>query len=127
MGDGLFGFILFIGICILSSMSSKKKKGSSASKTDSKQVQNTPQKPAPAQRPAYQPAAPARPAPSAVPREPTVRTSVQPQRYYDSSCMQADSEHDHNRRLEQLKDFLKDGIIDKEEYNILLAKYQRYR
>lgn len=45
--------------------------------------------------------------------------------YYDSDCMAYNTQHDHDRRTEQLRDFLKSGIIDKEEYNILLSRYSK--
>ena len=44
-------------------------------------------------------------------------------KYYDSDCQAMSSEHDHNRRLEQLDGFLKNGIISLQEYNILKSKY----
>ena len=49
-----------------------------------------------------------------------------PQRkYYDSDCQKLSSEHDHNRRLEQLDGFLANGIISRAEYEILKLKYMR--
>lgn len=33
--------------------------------------------------------------------------------------------HDHEQRLEQLKSFLKNGLIDKKEYQTLVEKYSR--
>lgn len=54
-----------------------------------------------------------------------VKTTMQERKYYDSDCQNMSSDHDHNRRLEQLDGFLKDGIISHEEYNILKAKYMR--
>lgn len=44
-------------------------------------------------------------------------------KYYDSDCQKMSSEHDHNRRLEQLDGFLKNGVIGPKEYNILREKY----
>ena len=46
-------------------------------------------------------------------------------KYYDSDCQRMSSEHDHNRRLEQLDGFLANGIISKAEYDILKVKYMR--
>lgn len=43
-------------------------------------------------------------------------------RSYDPQAIQ---DRDSLRRLQQLDSFLKNGIIDKEEYRVLLAKYQR--
>lgn len=45
--------------------------------------------------------------------------------YYDSDCMQADTGHDHDRRAEQLEAFLKNGLIDKEEYEMMKSRYER--
>ena len=117
--DGLLGFIIFIVIC---AVVSAKNKQNSSSKTEHKPLPVN-KKPAPAQE------APQRPA--YVPKQPTVKTSAperkpQERKYYDSTCMTASSEHDHNQRLEQLDAFLKDGIIEKEEYRILREKYERY-
>ena len=118
--DGLLGFIIFIVICAVVSAKSKQ---NSSSKTEQKKPLPVNKKPAPAkenpQRPAY------------VPKQPTANTSAperkpQESKYYDSTCITASSEHDHNQRLEQLDAFLKDGIIEKEEYRILKEKYERY-
>ena len=119
--DGLLGFIIFIVICVIGS--AMKKNNNSSSKTEQKKPLPVNKKPAPAQE------APQRPA--YVPKQPTVNTSAperkaQERKYYDSTCMKASSEHDHNQRLEQLDAFLKDGIIEKEEYRILREKYERY-
>lgn len=46
-------------------------------------------------------------------------------KYYDSDCQKMSSEHDHNRRMEQLDGFLANGIISKAEYDILKMKYMR--
>lgn len=117
--DGLLGFIIFIAICFLSSSANKKKTGA---KTTSAKPAESPAAPQPKERPSSAPKMQTPPAARTAEARPQSQ-----QKYYDSTCMQANSEHDHNRRMEQLRDFLKDGIIDKEEYNILLAKYQRYR
>ena len=110
--EGIIIFLIIIAFGYLKSAADNKKKA--ASKSGNQTEKSAPSaRPAPVQKPA------ARPAPV---------QSAEPQRkYYDSTCMQAETAHDHNRRLEQLKDFLKDGIIEKEEYEILLAKYQQYR
>ena len=44
-------------------------------------------------------------------------------KYYDSDCEAMSSAHDHDRRLEQLDGFLKNGLIGMKEYNILKIKY----
>ena len=44
-------------------------------------------------------------------------------KYYDSDCEAMSSSHDHDRRLEQLDGFLKNGLISMKEYNILKNKY----
>ncbi len=120
--DGIIIFIIIIALIYLKNAADSKKKNTAASKTETKTGAAPSARPAPAQRPAYQPKAQPAQERNYVPAQ-----SEEPQRkYYDSTCMQADTQHDHDRRLEQLKDFLKDGIIGKEEYNILLAKYQEY-
>lgn len=45
--------------------------------------------------------------------------------YYDSDCMEADTGHDHDRRAEQLESFYKNGLIDKEEYELMAERYER--
>ena len=44
--------------------------------------------------------------------------------YYDSSDVFDNSLRDKERRIRQLKVFLKNGIIDKDEYNVLLYRYE---
>ena len=115
--SGLFGFIIFIVICVLSSAGNKKKKGGAKNTAD-----KTPA-PKPAPMPKSMPKMPSFNAPKK-PAAPA--RSAEPERkYYDSTCMEANTRHDHDRRIEQLDNFLKSGIIDREEYKILLAKYQR--
>lgn len=46
------------------------------------------------------------------------------QLYYESSDVFDNQQRDKERRIEQLKVFLKNGIIDKEEYHVLLRKYE---
>lgn len=46
-------------------------------------------------------------------------------RFYDKDAFMQDNERDKERRLRQLDDFLKNGIIDKEEYKILRSRYER--
>ena len=46
-------------------------------------------------------------------------------KYYDGYNSQELSERDRQRRLSQLEGFLKNGIIEKEEYYILKARYER--
>lgn len=122
--DGLLGFIIFIAICFLSSSANKKKTGAKTTSAKPAESPSAPQQraPQPKERPSSAPGMQTPPAARTAEARPQSQ-----QKYYDSTCMQANAEHDHNRRMEQLRDFLKDGIIDKEEYNILLAKYQRYR
>jgi len=113
------GLILFILFCVIGSLSSKKKKGKSA-KTNTQQSapkQSAPAQRAPQAKPVFTPKAP-------TVTEPEARPQAQQARYYDSTCMEMDSKHDHDRRIEQLKDFLKDGIITREEYRILMYKYE---
>lgn len=57
---------------------------------------------------------------------PAPRKYTAPERqYYDSDCMQASTGHDHERRLEQLDSFLKNGLIDRKEYELMLERYER--
>lgn len=63
------------------------------------------------------------PAKDAIPKAAPVSAPVR--KYYDSDCQKMSADHDHNRRLEQLEGFLRDGIISREEYNILKGKYMR--
>lgn len=59
-------------------------------------------------------------------RQYTQASYTPPQRqYYDSDCMQASTGHDHERRLEQLDAFYKNGLIDKEEYEMMKSRYER--
>lgn len=44
--------------------------------------------------------------------------------YYDSSDVFDNCERDNACRIEQLKIFLENGIIEKEEYQVLLRKYK---
>ena len=64
-------------------------------------------------------------APSTPKQQRTFTPEAQERRYYDSDCETAMSEHDHDRRMEQLNDFLKSGIIGREEYQILKERYSR--
>lgn len=59
-------------------------------------------------------------------RQYTQASYTPPQRqHYDSDCMQASTGHDHERRLEQLDAFLKNGLIDRNEYELMLERYER--
>lgn len=123
--DGLIGFIIFIAICILSSSANKKKNGG---KTSSAKPEESPA--APKSKPAPKPAAKPAQKPFSAPKpaaRPAAAPVMQERRYYDSTCMQECSRHDHDRRMEQLDTFLKDGIISREEYKILQQRYQQYR
>lgn len=58
---------------------------------------------------------------------PKVQSSSPKPMYYDSGDMiQIGSQRDRERRLRQLDNFLKNGIIDKDEYNVLKNRYERY-
>lgn len=46
-------------------------------------------------------------------------------KYYDENTIFQNQERDSDRRLRQLDDFLKNGIIDREEYKILRSRYER--
>ena len=51
----------------------------------------------------------------------TPHESSQPRKYDPAEIKDRDS----RRRLEQLESFLRNGVIDKKEYAVLRAKYQR--
>ena len=51
----------------------------------------------------------------------TTHDSSQPRKYDPAEIKDRDS----RRRLEQLDSFLRNGVIDKKEYAVLRAKYQR--
>lgn len=44
---------------------------------------------------------------------------------YDDRAYERNEQRDIQRRLSQLEEFLKNGIIEKEEYRILRARYER--
>lgn len=53
-------------------------------------------------------------------------TAARPRTYvYDDRAYERNEQRDIQRRLAQLDDFLKNGIIEKEEYYILKARYER--
>lgn len=56
-----------------------------------------------------------------VSRSYTTHESSQPRKYDPAEIKDRDS----RRRLEQLDSFLRNGVIDKKEYAVLRAKYQR--
>ena len=56
-----------------------------------------------------------------VPRSYTTHDNSQPRKYDPAEIKDRDS----RRRLEQLDSFLRNGVIDKKEYAVLRAKYQR--
>ena len=56
-----------------------------------------------------------------VTRSYTTHGSSQPRKYDPAEIKDRDS----RRRLEQLDSFLRNGVIDKKEYAVLRAKYQR--
>ena len=68
------------------------------------------------QRQAVQP--PSRPLDSATPRP-------APTRVYSEGIQEENEIRDRERRLRQLDDFYKNGIIDKEEYRVLRQRYEK--
>ena len=48
-----------------------------------------------------------------------------PQAGYNENASAENFQRDRQRRIAQLDDFLKNGIIDKEEYKVLLSRYER--
>lgn len=65
--------------------------------------------------------------PSSTFKETQTRNSpaLEQKKYYDKDMIMQDDERDRERRLKQLDDFLKNGIIDKEEYKVLYSRYER--
>lgn len=56
---------------------------------------------------------------------PPVTASGQKTFDYDDRAYERNEQRDIQRRLSQLDEFLKNGIIEKEEYRILRARYER--
>ena len=48
-----------------------------------------------------------------------------PQTVYNENASAENFQRDRQRRIVQLDGFLKNGIIDKEEYKVLLSRYER--
>ena len=48
-----------------------------------------------------------------------------PQTVYNENASAENFQRDQQRRIAQLDGFLKNGIIDKEEYKVLLSRYER--
>ena len=48
-----------------------------------------------------------------------------PKAVYDENAAAANFSHDRQQRISQLDSFLKNGIIDKEEYKVLLSRYEK--
>ncbi len=44
---------------------------------------------------------------------------------FDENAAATNFERDRQRRVAQLQDFLKNGIIDKDEYKVLMSKYEK--
>ena len=57
--------------------------------------------------------------------EPAERLVYKPQAGYNENASAENFQRDRQRRIAQLDDFLKNGIIDKEEYKVLLSRYER--
>lgn len=57
--------------------------------------------------------------------EPAPMPMAEQRKYYDENTVLQDRERDSERRLRQLDGFLKNGIIDREEYKILRSRYER--
>lgn len=65
------------------------------------------------------------PAYKAAPAKPS-QSGVQPERqYYDKDASERIFDRDKQRRLAQLDDFLKTGIITREEYRVLKSRYEK--
>ncbi|MGM9588392.1 MAG: hypothetical protein ACI3VA_13020 [Candidatus Limivicinus sp.] len=58
------------------------------------------------------------------PKQPE-RPVYTPQAVYNENASAENFQRDRQRRIAQLDGFLKNGIIDKEEYKVLLSRYER--
>ena len=56
---------------------------------------------------------------------PAERPAYTPQPVYNENTSGENFQRDRQRRLAQLDGFLKNGIIDKEEYKVLRSRYER--
>ena len=57
--------------------------------------------------------------------KPVERPVYPPQAVYNENASAENFQRDRQRRIAQLDGFLKNGIIDKEEYKALLSRYER--
>ena len=57
--------------------------------------------------------------------KPVERPVYTPQTVYNENASAENFQRDRQRRIAQLDGFLKNGIIDKEEYEVLLSRYER--
>ena len=57
--------------------------------------------------------------------KPVERPVYTPQTVYNENASAENFQRDRQRRIAQLDGFLKNGIIDKEEYKVLLSRYER--
>lgn len=57
--------------------------------------------------------------------KPAERPVYTPQVVYNENASAENFQRDRQRRIAQLDGFLKNGIIDKEEYKVLLSRYER--
>ena len=57
--------------------------------------------------------------------KPAERPVYTPQTVYNENASAENFQRDRQRRIAQLDGFLKNGIIDKEEYKVLLSRYER--
>ena len=57
--------------------------------------------------------------------KPVERPVYTPQTVYNENASAENFQRDRQRRIAQLDGFLKNGIIDNEEYKVLLSRYER--
>ena len=120
--EGLGSVIFVIVVIAISFFAKKEQKGGSSAKTPPKAdtpKAETPERPQ-APKQSGHPYAPSKPK-----EQRTFTPEAQERRYYDSDCEMMMSKHDHDRRMEQLDDFLKSGLIGREEYQILKERYSK--
>ena len=104
---GIFVIALFIGIVIFflkqrKKAAQKKAEAQAPVRWSAPEPDRRPNRAVPAERPAYT-----------------------PQPVYNENTSGENFQRDRQRRLAQLDGFLKNGIIDKEEYKVLRSRYER--
>ena len=112
---------LAAGVLIALIISAAKKKAAAASQTQAPRTAGTNTRPTPTIQTS-------RPVPSMQRREPvTAQRSYTKPDAYCVTCENTGEDHfvrDRNRRIAQLDDWLKNGLIDKQEYLVLKRRFE---